>query len=121
MPRRELYENGALVAVEYTLPLEDEKAAKILSIKDEAARRIYALFPGLTKDQADAKKENVIARGVELSDIRHDRLLTAEEEAERQAIQTLWAQVKAIRAASNAAEAEVMAAETNEAVDAVEW
>lgn len=100
--------------------LDQCRSEAVARIKQEASRRIYGLFAGLTREQADAKKENLTARAVELVKLRLGRDWTADEQAEWDAGQPLWDQIKAIRAASDEAEDAVAAAESNAAVDAVE-
>lgn len=65
------------------------------AIKDEAARRILALAP-------EWRQRNAIARGLELLEKRDAGTpLTADEEAERAAIQSMWDAIKAIRERSD--------------------
>lgn len=84
----------------------DDALAAILSpkrlsleqIKAEAGRRILALIP-------DWKQRNYIARDAEITKIIvSGGSLTAEQQAERTAIEAVWEQAKAIRSASDAIE-----------------
>lgn len=89
------------------------QAHKLAAIRAEAKQRIEARYP-------DWLQRNMTARSAELIDIRATvGSLTAEEEAERQGIKAIWTAIKSVRAASNAAEAQVTAADTVEAVEAV--
>lgn len=64
-------------------------------VKAEARRRILARYP-------DWKQTNMVARGVELLDIwRVNGRWTAEEQAERDALDAAWAWIKSVRSASN--------------------
>ncbi len=78
----------------------DMREAKIVEIKAEASRRILDPFPAW-------RQTNMLARGVELMNLRADQGLTPEEEAEAADLQAAWDQVKAIRAASDSIEASV--------------
>lgn len=71
------------------------EAEQIALVREEARRRILARYQ-------DWKQTNMVARGVELQDVR--RLAgswTPEEEAESNALAAAWAWVKSVRAASN--------------------
>lgn len=70
----------------------------VAGVKAEASRRIGAKYPSW-------KQINMIARGVELAETQAAR--TPIEAAEAQALLAAWAEVKAIRAASDAIEAEI--------------
>lgn len=96
-----------------TRTLDEARAERIAGIKELARSRILAIVP-------EWRQTNLIARGVELAD-RGRAAWTADELAEWNAGQAIWDAVKAIRAASDVAEAAVLAAATNEAVDAVAW
>lgn len=67
-------------------------------VKAEAARRILVIAP-------EWRQRNLTARGVELTNTRHDREWTAAERAEADAISAVWAEIAAVRAASDAIEA----------------
>lgn len=68
-------------------------------VKVEARRRILARYP-------DWKQVNMTARGVELQDAwRQNGSWTETEAAEAAALQSVWAWIKAVRAASDAIEA----------------
>ena len=86
------------------------KQARILDVKHEARRRILALCP-------EWKQANLTARAAELA-IKGPGNWTEAETAEHAAGQAIWDQIKALRAASNAAEAAILAAEDEAACDA---
>jgi hypothetical protein len=91
-------------------PLDQLKARRVSEIKDAASNIILERFPSY-------KQANMTARSVELQDIwRLSGVWTAEEQVEADAIKAAWAWVKAVRAHSNALEAEVMALSTADAV-----
>lgn len=92
--------------------LAEAKAERIALVKDEARRRILAICP-------EWKQTNLVARGTELLMAARSRSLTAPENAEIAAGQAVWDAIKAIRAASDTAEAAINAATTNAAVEAV--
>ncbi|WP_421849893.1 hypothetical protein [Oricola sp.] len=73
-------------------------AVTVDMVKDEARRRILALYP-------DWKQANMTARGVDLLNIESARALTSAESAEKTAIQAAWDAIKAIRAKSDEIEA----------------
>lgn len=73
----------------------------VVAIKAEAARRIELLAP-------EWRQRNMTARGLELLMLSMQRTLTADEAAEIVAIEAVWMMIKAVRAASNGVEAEVM-------------
>jgi hypothetical protein len=76
-------------------PLAEQQAA----VKVEARNRILARFP-------EWKQANLTARGVELQDIwRLNGAWTAQEQAEADALNAVWAWIKSVRAASDAIEA----------------
>ena len=104
--------DGSLARIDVRT-LDQAKAERVAAIKEEAGRRIVSLLP-------EWKQRNLTARAAELL-YKAKSSWTAAEKAEWTAGQELWDQVKAIRAASDAAEAAVMAAESNQAVDAVAW
>lgn len=93
--------------------LADARAKKVAAVKNEARRRILEIVP-------EWKQANLTARASELSKIRAERAWTAEEQAEWDAGQALWDQVKAIRVASNLVEADILAIEDWQAVGAVD-
>ena len=93
-------------------PLDGFKAERIAAIKAEAQERIYAIVPAW-------KQTNLLARSVELRDIKEERAWTTEEAAQDAGIKALWAAVKAVRSASDTAEAAVNAAKTVEEINAV--
>jgi len=67
-------------------------------VKAEAERRILAVAP-------EWRQRNLLARGAELANIRHDRKLTSGEKAEADAISAVWTAIAGLRAASDALEA----------------
>lgn len=73
-------------------------AVEPAAVKAEAARRILSIAP-------EWRQRNATARGVELVNIRIQREWTAEEQAEADALNGMWAAIKAIRTASDAIEA----------------
>lgn len=85
------------------------KAERILQIKSAAQEKIYSIVPAW-------KQANMTARAVELQGYRFEREWTAEETAEYNSMQAVWSQIKAIRSASDEAEAAVNAATTIEEV-----
>jgi hypothetical protein len=85
-------------------------AVKVLEVKAEANRRIIAIMP-------DWKQRNSLARAAELSRKEAKNTATPEEVAELDQLETTWAGIKLIRAASDAIEAEVAALVTIEAVE----
>jgi hypothetical protein len=92
--------------------LDDAQAEAIARIKGEAGARITARYP-------DHAQRNALARGIKLTRMLHLRAWSPSEAAEAGALETMWAEIDAIRTASNAAEAAVMAATTREEADAV--
>jgi predicted GNAT superfamily acetyltransferase len=99
-----------------TRTLAEARADRIEAIKTEASARILAAWP-------IHRQLNANMRAIELLDLRTTRAWTAEEATEAAALRAMGASIKAIRAASDVAEAAVMAAKTREDVDAVrvEW
>lgn len=95
-------------------PLTGFKAEKITAIKSEAQTRIYAIVPAW-------KQTNLLARSIELRDIKEERSWTAEEAAQDAAIKALWAAVKQIRLDSDTAETAVNAAGTIAEINAVQF
>lgn len=89
------YEDGTHPPAPDPADLRDQRTREV---KVEAHYRILRRFP-------DWKQANMTARGVELSNIRHDRPWTAEEQAEADALQQDWDWIKAVRRASGAIEA----------------
>lgn len=92
-----------------TLP--QDKAEARDAIKDAARERILALCP-------EWKQTNLLSRGMELvlRVVGGGAALTDAEKAEITEAMTLWAQIKAIRTASDTAEAAVNTAATPAAV-----
>lgn len=82
-------------------------ATAIAGIKAEASVRILNQFPSW-------KQTNMTARAGELSDLRHDRVLTEAESAERQALIGAFAWVKAVRTRSDELEAGLPALTTEQ-------
>lgn len=76
------------------------KSELITAIKEDAQERIYAIVPAW-------KQSNLNARMNELNMIRFEREWNESELAEIAAMNAIWQQVKAIRAASTQAENEV--------------
>lgn len=77
------------------------KPATVADVKAEARRRILARY-------ADWKQDNMTARGVELLKLRiANGAWTAAEQAEADALKAAWDWIKAVRAASDAIEADL--------------
>lgn len=74
-------------------------------VKAEAQRRIVVLTGATDLTTCLIKQLNANMRANELNDIRHERTLTVEEEAEAAALRNLAAAIKHIRARSDAIEA----------------
>lgn len=74
------------------------RAATVVAVKVEASRRILSVYPLW-------RQSNMTKRACEIVDIRIDRALTEEEEAERQALKAAAAWVDTVRAASDDIEA----------------
>lgn len=95
-------QDSAPVVVLDLRDLSPEEVAELLGrrmeVKAEASRRILARYP--TWRQA-----NMNMRATELVDIRLDRELTTEETAEREAMLSAAAWIKAVRTASDEIEA----------------
>ena len=87
---QEAIANGAEVTIETSPPVS------IFEVKAEAQNRIYNILP-------EWKQRNLTARAAELA-IKGQANWTPEEQAEYDAGQALWDQIKAIRAASDALE-----------------
>lgn len=107
LPSHYTVEVGALKVGQYvegfSAPPEEVAAAKterIAQIKAVAQERIYAIVPAW-------KQSNLNARMNELNMIRFEREWNESELAEIAAMNAIWQQVKAIRAASTEAENEV--------------
>lgn len=94
-----------------TMSRADALAIRIEQVKDEAKARILAAIGGDPEKWAE-RQMNIISRGVELVDKRVTGQLTAAEATERSQIQSVWDAVKAIRAASDAIEADLAKLET---------
>lgn len=96
------------------IPIEQAQYERIAAIKAIAQERIYAIVPAW-------KQTNLLARSIELLDIKEEREWTDEEIAQDAGIKALWAAVKAIRLASDVAEAAVNAAKTIEEINAINF
>ena len=92
-------------------PLDAIRAIAILAIKTEAQRRILAIAPAY-------RQANLTARAAEIS-LFEEKPYSAEIEAELTAGRAVWAAIKAVRDASDAAEALVAAAATEDEIRAV--
>lgn len=92
--------------------LAEAQAEAVARIKADAQERILSRYPFTAQLNAQA-------RATELLLARSSRAWTAAETAEALALQGLRDWIKAVRDASNTAEASVMAAKTNDAADAV--
>jgi hypothetical protein len=79
---------------------DEYKQHKINIIKQTAHRIIINKYPAW-------KQRNMAQRGVELVDLKTERELTVEEEAERQALKDIKAWVDSIRSQSNAMESDL--------------
>ena len=95
-----------------TRTLAEAQAERGEAIKAEAGARILSRWP-LTAQM------NANARAVELLEARSLRAWTPAETDEAGALRKMREAIKAIRDASNAAEAAVMEADTNDEADAV--
>lgn len=80
----------------------DPDAPSVDDVRAEAQRRIIALVGASDITSCLIKQLNANMRANELNDYRHDRELTAEENAEAKMLRVLAEMIKAIRAASNA-------------------
>lgn len=83
----------------WALPDALRRAELVAAAKAEAGRRILAILP-------DYKQRNLLARGLELH-AKGPATWTAAEQAEWAAGDALWTRIKAIRARSDAIEAEI--------------
>lgn len=91
--------------------IPDLRNMVVAETKAEAGFRINTLAP-------DFKQRNMIARGVELTDVVvGGGSLTAPEVAEKAALQGAWDYVKAVRAASDTIEAEILASADPASID----
>ena len=63
-------------------------------VRAEAYRRITDFMP-------DWRQRNALARSQELQELREERALTVDEDAEAQTIHAAWEWIKSVRAASN--------------------
>ena len=70
------------------------------TIKRKAGELINAQYP-------EWKQRNILARTVELQELANTRVLTDAEQAEKNAAQSVWDSIKAIRTHSNTLEAAV--------------
>ncbi len=82
--------------IDAAIPLA-KLSATITAIKAECQRRIYARYP-------IESQSNLNARANELNDIRFERPLTEEEDAQRMALKGIFAWIKATRIYSNTLE-----------------
>lgn len=102
---------GGVTFINPASTLADAKGQRIAEIKDAARERILAICP-------EWKQTNLLARGTEL--LLRVQLggapPTEAEQAEIVAGQAIWTEIKAIRTASDVAEAAVNAATTPAAV-----
>lgn len=80
-------------------------APTIEDVRSEAQRRIIHAMSARDLQHCLIKQLNANMRANELNDIRHERTLTAEEEAEADALRSMAEYVKSVRAASNVLEA----------------
>lgn len=103
--------NGSVVVTD-TRDLVETQAAAIAAIKAEAGGRILAAFPLHVQLNAQARATELLLAASEGG-------WTPDEAAEAAALQAMRNAIKAMRAASNEAEARVLAAATNAEVDAV--
>jgi hypothetical protein len=96
--------------------LDQAQRERIVRIKNEAATRIDAIMP-------DWKQRNTLARGLAmaLGSIVAGKPLSDADKAEVAAVLAVWGQITAIRAASDVAEAAVLAATTNDDADGITW
>ncbi|HET6971720.1 MAG TPA: hypothetical protein VFH92_11385 [Phenylobacterium sp.] len=86
-------------------------------INAEAGRRINARLPAW-------QQSNMVARGVELVNIRFDRAWTSDEAAEAAGLQAAWDWIKSVRVASDAIQAAIPEgadAATFQYLDRPEW
>jgi hypothetical protein len=96
------------------------RAAKIITVKQSAQDRIYAIVP-------DWKQANLTARALELQNNRAvNGLLTEEEQTELDGIQAIWDRIKALRERSNELEAYLAGVTSTESlaafdVNAQDW
>lgn len=67
------------------------------SVRNEAHRRIVRVAP-------EWQQRNLLARSLELADIRHSRPLNAEELSEADGVRAVWAEISRLRAVSNTLE-----------------
>lgn len=82
-------------------PIENVQAVFLSEIKATCKYEIYRVYP-------DWMQSNATARGVELTYVKAERPLTPEEDAEVATFQTMWDDIKAMRAHSDALEAEML-------------
>lgn len=106
-------ELDALESVQLATELPNAKATKVEAIKAHAGAKIVAQYP-------EWKQRNMIAYGLKLRDIKDVRAWTAEEQAEKAALDAAWDWVTLVRGQSGAAEALVLAATTVAEVEAVQ-
>ncbi len=106
----ENYTSLLKAGVPESVVLEHAKARKIIEVKEEAYRRIVAIMP-------EWKQRNLIARAGEIINRKLDGNATQAELDELAQIQTLWDQVKAIRAASDQIESEIQSLQSLQEVE----
>lgn len=87
--------------VAWALPAAMRRADLVAAAKAEAGRRILSILP-------DYKQRNLLARGLELH-AKGPATWSEAEQAEWAAGNALWSRIKAIRARSDALEAEIAA------------
>jgi hypothetical protein len=105
--------DGSITVLPDTRTLAEAQAERIAQIKAEAGARILSRWP-------DWMQRNALARGAELAMAQATRgHLTPAEGVDAAALTSMWSAIQAIRKASDAAEAAVMEADTNEEADAV--
>ncbi len=100
-------ETKNLTAAEETKKTQDEalsaskeELSRPKRVKDEARRRILAIYPVW-------KQANLTARAVELVELKHDNTTwTVDEQTEADVIQAIWDWVKSVRTASDDLEAQ---------------
>lgn len=101
-----------LLAIQPLLDNGVPEVIDVAAVKAEASRRILAILPA-------HKQANTLARSSELLEvIASGGTLTAEEEADRLAAKAAWAEVSAIRAASNVIESQELPSDYLGLIDA---
>lgn len=94
--------------------LDQTKAEIVPFIKDHARQIILARVP-------EWKQANLNARVAELLDIRMSAGLSPAEQAEMDALKTVWGWVKSVRDTSNTHESSLMATTSFSAALAYDW